>query len=106
MGLCIDIGHTVRTGTDVVKAILDAGPRVLDIHAKDLKDLKVRDSQCIVGEGKIPIADIFRALDQVRFAGFVNLEYEIDANDPLPGMRQSFAHMRGALAGLAAAPRG
>jgi sugar phosphate isomerase/epimerase len=106
MGLCIDIGHTVRTGTDVVKAILDAGPRVLDIHAKDLKDLKVRDSQCIVGEGKIPIADIFRALDQVRFGGFVNLEYEIDANDPLPGMRQSFAHMRGALAGLAAAPRG
>jgi len=28
MGLCIDIGHTVRTGTDVVKAIADAGPRL------------------------------------------------------------------------------
>ena len=23
MGLCIDIGHTVRTGTDVVKAVVD-----------------------------------------------------------------------------------
>src|SRR5438034_6210563 len=34
MGLCIDIGHTVRTGTDVVQAVADAGPRLLDMHAK------------------------------------------------------------------------
>src|SRR2546425_2000667 len=27
MGLCIDIGHTVRTGSDVVQAVADAGPR-------------------------------------------------------------------------------
>jgi hypothetical protein len=30
----------------------------------------------------------------------VNLEYEIHAKDPLPGMQISFAHMRGVLAGL------
>jgi sugar phosphate isomerase/epimerase len=103
MGLCIDIGHTVRTGTDVVKAITDAGPRLLDMHVKDLRDLKVKESQCIVGEGALPIADIFRALDGIRYPGFVNLEYEIDADDPLPGMKQSFAYMRGILAGLAPA---
>src|SRR3989441_11417417 len=61
MGLCIDIGHTVRTGTDVVRAIADAGPRLLDMHAKDLRDLSTKGSQCIVGEGAIPIADIFRS---------------------------------------------
>ena len=106
MGLCIDVGHTVRTGTDVVKAILDAGPRVLDLHVKDLRDLSDRNSQCIVGDGAIPFADIFSALQRVRFGGFVNLEYEIDADDPIPGMRLSFAHMRGVLNGLAATPRG
>jgi sugar phosphate isomerase/epimerase len=103
MGLCIDIGHTVRTGTDVVKAVLDAGPRLLDMHVKDLADLKVRESQVIVGEGALPIPDIFRALDTIHYAGYVNLEYEIDADDPLPGMKQSFAYMRGVLAGLAPA---
>jgi hypothetical protein len=36
----------------------------------------------------------------MRYAGYVNLEYEIDADDPLPGMKQSFAYMRGVLAGL------
>jgi sugar phosphate isomerase/epimerase len=102
IGLCIDWGHTVRTGTDVVRASADAGPRLLDMHAKDLRELSAKDSQCIVGEGKIPVADIFRQLGAMRYAGYVNLEYEIDADDPLPGMKQSFAHMRGVLAGLAA----
>ena len=106
VGLCIDIGHTVRTGTDVVKAIADAGPRVLDLHAKDLRDLKDKASQCIVGEGAIPFPEIFRALQRVRFRGFVNLEYEIDADDPLPGMTQSLAYMRGVLAGLGVGARG
>ena len=101
MGLCIDVGHTVRTGTDVVKAAADAGPRLLDMHLKDLRDLRDKESQCIVGEGKIPIADLFRQLERMRYAGYVNLEYEIDEKDPMPGMKQSFAYMRGVLAGLA-----
>jgi sugar phosphate isomerase/epimerase len=100
MGLCMDIGHTVRTGTDPVRAAADAGSRLLDMHAKDLRDLKVKESQCIVGEGQIPIAALFRQLEKMRFPGYVNLEYEIDADDPLPGMKQSMAHMRGVLAGL------
>lgn len=100
MGLCIDIGHTVRTGTDVVRAVADAGPRLLDMHAKDLRDLKVAESQCIVGEGRMPIAGIFRQLEAMRYPGYVNLEYEIDADNPMPGMKQSFAYMRGVLAGL------
>jgi sugar phosphate isomerase/epimerase len=101
MGLCIDCGHTVRTGTDVVKAVLDAGPRLHDMHIKDLADVSARDSQVAVGEGKLPIAGIFRALQAIKYPGYVNLEYEINAKDPLPGMQISFAHMRGVLAGIA-----
>ena len=100
VGLCIDIGHTARTGTDVVQAIADAGPRLLDMHAKDLRDLKVAESQCIVGEGAMPIPAIFRQLRAMKYPGYVNLEYEIDADDPLPGMQRSFAYMRGVLAGI------
>ena len=102
MGLCVDIGHTVRAGADVVQAVADAGPRLFDMHAKDLRDLKARDSQVAVGEGAIPIPDIFRQLQKQRYAGYVNLEYEINADDPLPGMQQSFAYMRGVLAGISA----
>lgn len=100
MGLCVDVGHTVRAGVDVVQALKDGGARVLDMHMKDLADFSDRDSQVIVGEGKMPVADIFRQLRAMNYPGYVNLEYEIDARDPLPGMKQSFAHMRGVLAGM------
>lgn len=102
IGLCIDVGHTVRAGTDVVQAIADAGPRLLDMHMKDLRDRTAVDSQCVVGEGAIPIAEILRQLEAIGYRGYVNLEYEIDPDAPLPGMKQSFAFLRGALAGLAA----
>jgi sugar phosphate isomerase/epimerase len=102
MGLCVDVGHAVRTGADVVKAIADAGPRVLDLHLKDLRDLTKIDSQVAVGAGNIPIADIFRQLMAIGYTRYANLEYEINETDPLPGMKESFAHMRGILAGLAA----
>ena len=100
VGLCVDVGHTTRAGVDVVAAIAEAGSRVLDMHMKDLKDLRVRDSQCIVGEGAMPVPEIFTQLLKMKYAGYVNLEYEIDEKNPLPGMKQSFAYMRGVLAGL------
>ncbi len=101
-GLCLDVGHAYRAGADVVQAIAAAGPRLLDMHIKDLRDLKDKDSQCIVGEGAVPVPAIFAQLQRIGYAGYVNLEYEIDADDPLPGMLRSFAYMRGVLAGMAA----
>jgi sugar phosphate isomerase/epimerase len=100
MGLCVDIGHTWRTGTDPTKAVLELRDRVYDLHVKDLRDLKVKESQCIVGKGAIDFAGLFRALVKIGYTGHVGLEYEIDENDPLPGMLQSFAYMRGVLAGI------
>jgi sugar phosphate isomerase/epimerase len=94
VGLCIDVGHTTRAGKDVVQEIADAGPRVLDMHMKDLKDLMNKNSQCPVGEGKMPVSEIFKTLVKIKYPGYVNLEYEIDANDPVPGMKKSFDFMR------------
>ncbi len=100
VGLCVDVGHTARTGADVVKALAEAGDRLLDLHMKDLRDLREAKSQCIVGEGAMPVADLFRQLQRMDYRGCVNLEYEIDPDDPLPGMQRSFAYLRGVLAGL------
>ena len=103
IGCCVDVGHTARTGVDVVEAIAEAGDRVLDMHMKDLGDMMDRDSQVAVGEGKMPVAGIFRQLMKMDYQGYVNLEYEIFADDPLPGMMKSMAYMRGVLAGLESA---
>jgi sugar phosphate isomerase/epimerase len=100
VGLCIDVGHTARTGVDVVKSIAEAGSRLLDMHIKDLRSLSDKESQCRIGEGVMPVAGIFAQLKRMPYPGMVNLEYEIEADNPLPGMVQSLAFMRGVLAGL------
>ena len=40
IGCCIDVGHTVRAGTDVVQAIREAGPRLFNVHMKDLANFQ------------------------------------------------------------------
>ncbi|MBZ5726069.1 MAG: sugar phosphate isomerase/epimerase [Acidobacteriia bacterium] len=102
-GLCLDVGHTARTGAGILKAINDAGSRLFDMHVKDLRDLEKKDSQCDVGDGEIPIPAILKQLKTVEYQGCVNLEYEILENAPLLGMLRSLSYMRGVLAGLAAA---
>ncbi|MDE3201469.1 MAG: TIM barrel protein [Acidobacteriota bacterium] len=101
IGCCIDVGHTERAGTDVIEAIHKVGPRLYNMHMKDLTDFHSKESQVAVGEGKMPIRGIFAALQQIGYKGFVDLEYEVHGDDPMPGVRESFAYMRGVLAGMA-----
>ena len=100
MGLCIDLGHTARTGDNVIESIRRAGPRLFDVHIKDLRDLMDRESQVAVGDGAMPVAAIFRELVGMNYQGGVMLEYEIHPEDPVPGMMKSLAYMHGVLDGL------
>jgi sugar phosphate isomerase/epimerase len=107
-GLCMDVGHSARAGVDVVKAIGEAGSRLLDMHVKDLRDFSGSKStpsfgQCDAGDGEMPFPGIFQQLKKMNYQGCVNLEYEINDKNPMPGMQRSFSYMRGVLAGLAAA---
>lgn len=101
-GLCMDVGHSARTGIDVVEWVRKSGSRLLDMHFKDLTDFSTARSQVAVGQGKIPVPEIFKTLMAMNYQGGVMLEYEINPRDPLPGMIESIAYERGVLAGLTA----
>src|ERR1700691_211347 len=106
IGGCIDVGHTVRAGTDVVQAIREAGPRLFNVHMKDLTNFESKESQVAVGDGIMPVRKMFEALIAIKYPGFVDLEYEIHPDDPMPGVIASFAYMRGVMAGMEPASRG
>lgn len=101
MGLCMDMGHSMRTGVDVVQTVALAGSRLLDMHIKDLKVATEKGSQCDVGEGVMPVVAIFKQLQKMNYKGCVNLEYEINSENPLPGMLHSLGYMHGVLVGMA-----
>ncbi len=96
-GLCMDVGHAARAGADPVKAVAECKERLLDLHLKDLKDLTAKDSQTEVGKGALDIPGLFRALQKIAFTGHAGLEYELNPDNPLVGMKESFAYMRGVL---------
>ena len=49
MGVCVDVGHAVRTGADILEEIDIAWDRVYDFHIKDLSDFNDKDSRVDVG---------------------------------------------------------
>jgi sugar phosphate isomerase/epimerase len=102
IGCCIDVGHAARAGTNVVQAINEAGPRLFNLHMKDLTNFQSKESQVAVGDGIMPVRQIFEALIAMRYKGFVDLEYEVHPDDPMPGVISSFAYMRGILGNLGA----
>jgi sugar phosphate isomerase/epimerase len=101
LGLCIDIGHTTRTGTDPVQACRQFRDRLYDMHVKDLAVKTDKGSQVEVGRGVLDFPALFRTLLEIGYKGQVGLEYEIKEDNPLPGMIESIAYMRGVLAGIA-----
>lgn len=100
MGVCVDLGHTTRTGIDIIEALKMSGSRILDIHMKDLRDLMDKDSQVEVGRGAMPVAKIFETLTELGYKGHVGLEYEIKGDNPYPGMNESIAYQRGILSAM------
>ena len=99
MGLCIDVGHTMRAGADPVESAREAGPRLFDMHIKDLKQ-QSSDDQCAVGDGIVPVTAIFKQLHRMGYTGGVMLEYEADEDAPFAPMMKSIGYERGVLAGL------
>ncbi|HWY21337.1 MAG TPA: sugar phosphate isomerase/epimerase [Candidatus Acidoferrum sp.] len=105
IGCCIDVGHTVRAGTDLIQAVHETGPRLFNLHMKDLTSFESKESQVAVGDGIMPVRKMFEALIAIKYTGFVDLEYEIRPDDPMLGVIASFAYMRGLLAGMGYAGR-
>lgn len=97
MGLCLDIGHAARAGADVVKVVKDYGPRIFDLHLKDLAVLSKEYHPAPLGRGVLDIPGLVRALKDIRYRGYCSLEYEMDMTDPLPGIAESVGFFRGVL---------
>jgi sugar phosphate isomerase/epimerase len=97
IGLCIDIGHTTRAGLNPAEEIRKNAPRLYEIHFKDVDRAVAGGKTVEAGRGVIDIPAVLRALSEIKFQGNVALEFEKDADDPVPGMAESLGYARGVL---------
>lgn len=105
IGLCIDVGHSARAGADPAEAIRKTRERLYDVHLKDIHST-TRDGHAVEGgRGVLDLGGIMRALVEVGFSGHAGIEYEKDADDPVPGLAETVGYLRGLLAHASPARR-
>jgi inosose dehydratase len=98
IGLCLDAGHARRSGLNPAEEVRKYADRILDFHIKDVTAADEKGSTCEMGRGVIDIPGLLKALIAVGYSGSVNLEFEKDEKDPLPGCCESVGYLRGVLA--------
>jgi sugar phosphate isomerase/epimerase len=97
VGACVDTGNFIQAGEDPVRAIRALGARLHAVHLKD-SDGKVMST--VMGKGKLDLPGTLRALREVKFAGFLVLEYEQNEDAPMDDLRECLARIREAIARL------
>jgi len=100
MGVCMDVGHTVRIGVEPVAAIEQCASRLYEFHMKDVTAATPQGKATEVGKGVIDIVGVLKTLVNIKWPYHVALEYEVKSDNPLPGVTESFAYMRGVLAAI------
>ncbi len=97
IGLCHDVGHTVRYGEDAVAATEKCADRLFDIHMKDVTAATKQGRATPCGRGVIDIPALLGVLIKIGYSGFLAFEYEGQPADPLPGLAESVGYVRGVL---------
>lgn len=100
IGLCMDVGHTVRIGEDPVKDAARYAKRLHDVHIKDVTAAEASGSTVQIGRGIIDIHGFLGALYKQQYSGYVSFEYEKDGNDPLAGLAESVGYVRGVMTAI------
>ena len=100
IGMCHDIGHTKRYGSDPIAETKLCGDRLHDVHIKDVSAANKNGHGVEIGRGVIDIPKFLKTLIKMEYDGIVSFEYEKDAKDPLAGLAESVGYVKGVLAAI------
>jgi inosose dehydratase len=100
IGMCHDIGHTKRYGSDPIAETRLCDDRLHDVHIKDVSAANKDGHAVEVGRGVIDIPRFLKTLIKMDYNGMVSFEYEKDAKDPLTGLAESVGYVKGVLTAI------
>ncbi len=96
IGSCLDTGHLIRMAQlgeklDPVEQIKIMGDRNYALHLKDHDNKKKED--VVFGDplGALDVTAVLKALKDLKFTGYINIEYENHPKDPSPDMKKCVA---------------
>lgn len=97
MGMCFDIGHNLRYGSDSLTDYKRYHSRIFDVHLKDVTGSRKESKRIEVGRGVIDFRTFVHMLRKYGYEGSLSLEHEKDMNDPILGIAESMGYMKALL---------
>jgi sugar phosphate isomerase/epimerase len=97
IGTCLDTGHLIRSAQlgkmlDPAAEVRAMGSRNFGIHLKDHDNEKKTD--VVYGKGALNVAEVLKALREVKFKGYISIEYEANPQDPSPDVKACVAILK------------
>jgi sugar phosphate isomerase/epimerase len=92
IGSCLDTGHLIHSAIPPFNEKLDPAEQVKVMGARNfglhLKDHDNRTEVDVVfGKAALDVVSVLKALKDVKFKGYLSIEYEANPTDPVPDVK-------------------
>lgn len=99
IGTCLDTGHLIRSAQlgeklDPVEQIKVMGKRNFGLHLKDHDNKRKTDVPFGDPTGVLDVVGVLKALKDVKFTGYIALEYEANESNPSPDLEKCVAFFK------------
>ena len=100
IGICMDIAHTVRYGSDPVRDLKKYRKRIFDIHLTDTYEASKQGQLCTLGRGIVDIPAFVRTLRKIEYNGFCNIELTANKENCFASAAESIGYIKGVVDAL------
>ncbi|OWK47256.1 sugar phosphate isomerase/epimerase family protein [Fimbriiglobus ruber] len=99
IGTCLDTGHLIRSAQigvnlDPVQQIKVMGARNFGLHLKDHDNKRKTDVPYGDPTGVLDVAGVLKALKEVKFGGYISIEYEANESNPSDDVKKCVAYFK------------
>jgi sugar phosphate isomerase/epimerase len=92
MGLNYDVGHMYCVSEPLARTIEELAPQIDHIHVEDIAATRVHH-HLVPGDGAIDFPEVFLALSDVGYAGWITVELYPFIDDPDTAGRRAREHL-------------
>ena len=105
IGTCLDTGHLIRSAQvgeklDSAEQVRVMGKRNFGLHLKDHDNKRKTDVPYGDPAGVLDVPGVLKALKDVKFAGYISIEYEANESEPTADVKKCVAYLKEAAAKL------
>lgn len=102
IGTCLDTGHLIRAAQlgeklDPVQQVKTMGARNFGLHLKDHDNKRKTDVPYGDPTGVLDVLGVLKALKEVKFGGYISIEYEANPDDPSADIKKCVVHFQDAV---------